>query len=194
MSSQPTDQTLGFELIKHGFVKPQIKLLSDTIAVSLTFSETAPENVSNSPYILVGTICLLTIKIINYFLTDVPHLLLRGCITYGEHIAEQNFLIGKSVDEAAEYMDLPNGAFVWFTPPAEEKFKQFEREFAALMSRIDLKKLLFNNVLPISRYDLASRVVNKAGLTPIAITDYEMPIKNGEKLITTVVNPVSFIK
>lgn len=187
--------TTKLEVIKRGFVKPQIKLLSDTVAISLKVEENSLE-IENPDPTLVGTMCILLTKILTYFAENEPHLLMRGCVTFGEHIAEKNFLIGRAVDEAAEYMDLANGAFVWLTPSADEKYKQYEQLFIDQFDRaveLTASQLNTDDEAQVNLYKQALSSTKQAGFPPVALVDYKMPIKNGERLICTVINPLSQI-
>lgn len=49
---------------------------------------------------------------------EKPTLLFRGCIAAGPVYFDDDYLIGAAVDEAAQYMDEADGAFVWFLPSA----------------------------------------------------------------------------
>jgi hypothetical protein len=47
-----------------------------------------------------------------------PALVYRGVVTVGRFAIDENFILGPAVDEAAELMDLADGAFVWLAPSA----------------------------------------------------------------------------
>ena len=72
----------------------QVKLLSDTIAISITGGPTTYDEVSAMMFV-IGDLMDLYIK-------ETPNLMLRGCITYGEHVTHKNFLVGPAVDATAE--------------------------------------------------------------------------------------------
>ncbi len=53
----------------------------------------------------------------------------RGCIAFGEFYMEDRFLVGEAVDEAADNMDLADGAFVWLCLSARKVFERSPRGF-----------------------------------------------------------------
>jgi hypothetical protein len=62
-------------------------------------------------------------------LAQKPVLVFRGCIAAGAlYAADDDYLIGGAVDEAAEYMDEADGAFVWLLPSATRLVKGFGRK------------------------------------------------------------------
>jgi len=88
--------------------KIQVKLLSDTVAISLCGHKKATK-----PASVLLTMHQVVRELMDLFIKDRPHLLLRGCITYGSHVTEKNFLVGPAVDSTAEHMDSAQGSFVW---------------------------------------------------------------------------------
>ena len=70
----------------------QVKLLSDTVAISLKGDLQALAAAEVTKGILVGVMCEMVTKIIDHFLLGQPNLILRGCITFGKHICKDNFL------------------------------------------------------------------------------------------------------
>ena len=98
------------------------------------------------------------------YIKGAPHLMLRGCITYGEHVTHENFLVGPAVDATAEYMNSAQGAFVWFLPPAAATVKHMIFPY---MAKKDLLNKLFRALFP----------------------RYLVPIKNGHYIDTYSVNP-----
>jgi len=52
-----------------------------------------------------------------------PAFALRGCIAFGDFGITDRFIIGESVDEAAEGMNSAHGALVWLAPSAD-RFEQ----------------------------------------------------------------------
>ncbi|MGA2936119.1 MAG: hypothetical protein ABSF52_03355 [Syntrophobacteraceae bacterium] len=105
------------------------------------------------------------------FIQDNPPLLLRGCITSGEYATEHNFLIGPAVDNAAEYMNCAQGAFVWFAPSA------------AIIIDKWIDSVCTEKLPP----PLADYV--RAGYD-IFSPPYPVPMKNGASFTTRVVNPL----
>jgi len=51
----------------------------------------------------------------------------RGCVTFGEHIAEDSFLLGQAVDEAASVAESTEGAFIWLTPKAQALLRGYDQ-------------------------------------------------------------------
>jgi len=157
----PEDISLG-----EGKLKIQVKLLSDTVAISLCGIKK-----SISPGFVLLTMQQVVREIMELFINDRPHLFVRGCITYGKHVTERNFLVGPAVDATAEHMDSAQGSFVWFLPPASEildewfayKYNNFRRP----ESLPTLKKI----------YEMVS-------------PKYSVPIKGGHHLNAYVVNPL----
>jgi hypothetical protein len=96
---------------------------------------------------------------------------LRGCISHGQHLIEENFLIGPAVDETAEYIDTAQGAFVWFLPDAA---KVIDTGIASLK----------NQNPGVSHPDLVLSLLD--AMCP----QYQIPMKNGHNLETRVVNPI----
>ncbi len=93
-------------------VKPDIRLLSDTVAISLQYTGDKKGTDKNLVSVmLVKAMCGVVPRLLDLFLEDEPPLILRGRITYGEHICDRNFIIGPAVDQAAEYMNIPEGGF-----------------------------------------------------------------------------------
>lgn len=123
-----------FKYLSFGPIKLHVRLLSDTVAISLQYEEQegkSPENWQKN--FLVGVICQAAVQILDLFLKNEPPLVLRGCVSYGEHLSEGNFIAGPAVDEAAEYMNVAEGAFVWLLPSAEDRYmRMVARNFAML--------------------------------------------------------------
>ena len=109
-----------------GLLKPHIRFLSDSVAISLKYN--IPKNKKlgelEKAY-LVNALCYVVNKVLYLFIQDEPALVMRGCITYGEHLCKGNFLIGPAVDEAAEGERIAEGAFVWLHPTADPSYKKF---------------------------------------------------------------------
>src|ERR1700680_1703377 len=59
---------------------------------------------------------------------------LRGCVSFGPHLCDGNVLIGPAVDQAAEYMNEPEGAFIWVLPGVAERHKSFLARSLATMN------------------------------------------------------------
>lgn len=171
----------------------KVILLSDTIAVSITRKE---ENML--PGLIPIALMVKLIEEINKrFLVDEPHLLLRGCVTYGEHLATDRFIIGPAVDRAAEYEKLPNGSFVWLEPAAAREYKEYLRFMEAMSIPVYPKRSLARakEIILDESVEVVERLANvtlfMGGLPNPIIDDYKMPIKGGEKLVCSIVNPLN---
>lgn len=136
--------------------KPEIRLLSDTVAISIQDKK----KIEGYPALELLAIAVAVQIVIDLFLENEPHLLLRGCITHDTHLIKENFLIGPAVDETAAYMDSAQGAFVWFFPSAA---KIIESNFIT-----HSPNLFFDVMCP----------------------SYQVPIKGGHYLNTRVINPI----
>jgi hypothetical protein len=143
------------------------------------------------------------------FIDDDTPLPLRGCISFGCHLCEGNFLIGPAVDEAAEYMKEPEGGFIWVLPLAEERHKRFldrslamvqglpdetlkaALKLAAERGATDASKLIEHPASGTDKYTEALRQVFAQMLAaPTVIEGYPMPIKRGASIDAAVVNPL----
>ncbi len=149
-----------------GKLKIQVKLLSDTVAISICKSKK-----STSPAFVLLAMQQVVREIMDLFVDGRPHLFVRGCITYGKHVTERNFLVGPAVDATAEHMDSAQGSFVWFLPPASEILDEW---FAYKYSNFRIPDFL--PTLKII-YEMVS-------------PKYSVPIKGGHHLNAYVVNPL----
>lgn len=190
-----------------GKVSVQISLLSDTVAVSVQYGEDHSALSEEDEGYLVAVAIGLVINIISIYLNDEPALLLRGCISYGEHMADGNFIIGPAVDQAAEHMDIADGAFVWLLPSAL-KFYNTHRSRAAEAFKKAPSELLKRGADDFSRFrgspiddsveDADSKIelyrnhIIRAVLMPVVIADFHIPLKGGRSLKSSVVNPLIF--
>jgi hypothetical protein len=119
------------------------------------------------------------------FIEDDPCLVLRGCISFGPHICDGNFIIGPAVDEAAEYMNIAEGAFVWLLPNAEAIFVKSRNDLEQLCNQdwTSLQEMQRKIILMLSKFMFVSFI-----RAPIAIP-FKMPVKNLGTLECLVVNP-----
>lgn len=207
-----------FKYLSFGPMKLHVRLLSDTVAISLQYEELegkTPENWQKN--FLVGIICQAVIQVLDLFLKDEPPLVLRGCISYGEHLSEGNFIVGPVVDEAAEYMNIAEGAFVWLLPSAEDRYmRMVARNFAMLY--VATPEVIVESWRVIKKrgyeidaaIDMALDAAEKYGAetavetwmsimkplltTPIVIAPYDMPLKTGARLRCAILNPLVFQK
>jgi hypothetical protein len=187
---------LTFTTDNPNLISGKLILLSDTIAVSVTKNDDAKGLPGLIP---IAFMVDLVEEIYTRFLVDKPHLLLRGCITYGEHLVSDRFIIGPAVDRAAEYEKLPNGAFVWLEPAAAKEYREYMSFMKAMSipvypdssSEEAQKQLLDESRVLVDR--LAGAVIRFAGL-PNPIIDYNMPIKGGDRLPCALLNPLNACK
>jgi hypothetical protein len=92
----------------------QFCFFSDTIAI---FSETinsednTSSQVNHSIFCLLGTI----LQSINYTVIFYLNRSVRGVVTYGKYYAEDVFIMGPAVDEAANCQPIADAATIWTT-------------------------------------------------------------------------------
>lgn len=105
---------------------------SDTVAISLRYTSEQTDDTSEQKArnrtkrreksYLVWLICNSTIRVLDIYLKGEPSLVLRGYITYGDYEHDitktGGFIVGPAVDDAAENMEVSEGAFVWLRPEA----------------------------------------------------------------------------
>ncbi len=183
---------LGFPSIDEKAIILEARLLSDTLVLSARFRESNNDSEELTHH-LVGFMCSQIGKVNAYFIESEPNLILRGCVTFGEHLIEKNFIIGPAVDTAAEYEKLPNGAFIWLDPTAERLYQQyiswhsdkFEKEYERLLKIVDEDCSIGQRKL---RASLKAHLA--AGNPPVVLDSYEMPLKDGNRLICPVLNPL----
>ncbi len=133
----------------------------------------------------MGSITLV-VKILALYIEEKPHLVMRGCISYGEFISDGNFIVGPAVDRAAEHMNIAEGAFVWLLPNVTALFEIYVENLimAAAMCRLpDLQFLAGRGEWEKIR-DMHTHQICK---------QYEMPLKGGGFLTCSVINPFSYI-
>lgn len=185
------------------------RLLSDTVAISIQLeTREGAEYTDSDRGLLVFCACLITPLVMHWFLEEEPPLVFRGCITYGKHFIENNFIAGPAVDEAAEYMNLAEGAFVWLHPSAASPYRECLGSLSedtglnekAFREKIKEKEeALYSNVLMRRIVELHGRgaiveffklAITAMADAPLVIDPYRMPIKNGGYLECPVVNPL----
>jgi hypothetical protein len=148
--SQPTD-------LHTGKIDMQVSLISDTVAVSVQYKKESLQIDDLNKAFLVWETCLAAVQVQSLFLLDEPPLVMRGCVTYGDHVVRKNFLVGPAVDEAAQHYELAQGAFIWLSPSAATIYEAG-------------KWLL--------------------GPGDSLLIEYKVPLKDGQRLQTHVVNPL----
>jgi hypothetical protein len=206
-AEQVVAETSARNPVSFGPIQFHIRFLSDTVALSVHYEQasSAVPNRSQSD-LLVSVACQVAGVLFGMFMDEEPVLPLRGCIAYGPHLCDGNFLIGPAVDEAAEYMNVAEGAFIWLLPAAAERAERFFFRSVALMKllpdeilRAGIGELVKRGLLPGSHdpekadehYLQAFRMTSAQFATaPVVIFDYPMPLKGGSSLRVPVVNPL----
>lgn len=157
-----------------------IRFLSDTVVVSVQNKDIVTKNKKDNAAELVGVCCLAIPLLLDMFLKDEPNLTLRGCITFGSHICDGNFIVGPAVDEAAEHMNAADGAFVWLLPEA-----------AALNERFQANIIRYGKSIFKLKKDIGIRTaLEKVLAFPDVLAGYDMPLKSGRSLTVSLINPI----
>ncbi len=190
----------------------EINLLSDTIAISVKCQTHDKDNINEKHKMyLIIVISLIIIEVLDLYIIDEPKLILRGCVSFGEHIFENNFIVGPAVDETANYMNLAQGAFVWFLPKANIIYNNFKKHINDTFSSMKSDDLV-ETVLTMDQFAQDSEEIKnhskKFGLSetgkslisifkfvfsiPYVVENYKIPLKTGEYLCSNVINPMSF--
>ncbi len=190
---------LPFHLLRKTFIITP-SLLSDSVAISLRYAvdinaddteeqKTKKKRVKKrEKSYLVWLLCASTVKVLDLYLEGEPSLVLRGCITYGqfEHdtIKTGSFIVGPAVDDAAEFSEISQGAFVWLHPDAAALYRS-----AVKYQQDTIKRL----------YDKADNPgllegSKKSLCVPLMVDSYDMPLKEegGGPLRCAVINPFAF--
>jgi hypothetical protein len=114
-----------------------VSFLSDTVVLGVatkTPEELEPHSIREENY--RGWSLTVAARFANFILREAaksePSLAYRGCISYGEFALENNFIVGRAVDAAAEAMDRAQGAFVWFAPEAMTELSRLGLELSTL--------------------------------------------------------------
>jgi hypothetical protein len=135
-----------------------VAFLSDTIVVAI-------ESKSEEPFLDrwwdMMVVCRFVSAILRECALQPPALAYRGCVTYGEFTVHENFLVGPAVDDAAQYLNSAQGAFVWLLPQALDRFKSsnippilIPCEYGLTPCTVPLKGGSHYETLAISPFDL----------------------------------------
>jgi hypothetical protein len=109
-------------------VTVQVHMFSDTAGIAVRLPP--PKIESTDPEFYEGTRKYMLLRHVVMMLSEltgraaianVP-LLYRGCISAGEFLCNETSFIGPAVDEAGKYFEACDGAFVFFSPSAEDVF------------------------------------------------------------------------
>jgi hypothetical protein len=177
---------IPFHLLRRDFIITA-SLLSDSVAISLRYEDFDRQGEREKNYeknYLVWLICASTIKVLDLYLKEEPNLILRGNITYGKHANEGNFIVGPAVDDAVGNMEKAQGAFVWLDPTAEKMYRhciETTKKTIKILSRTHNDEELLHG----SKQALA---------IPLLVNSYNMPLKGGEHLRCSLLNPLAFHK
>jgi hypothetical protein len=205
----------GLRLTSYGPISIQTHLLSDTVAISAhyrTQSSEAPNDLQKA--YLVSYLAISVVQVLQTYVSEPPSLVMRGCISYGEHLSEGNFILGPAVDEAAEHMNVAQGAFVWLLPSSAELHHHFIGSMDALLARVTPEVLmegLTDQRSPASRHPQVRRLLKHhppnilmgevlldacrtLAVTPVVLDSYALPLKDGSSLNCPVVNPLAFLR
>jgi hypothetical protein len=108
-------------------LKTDITMLSDTIAISCPYIDQGEAREIEEFFkgFSVQLVVLVAAKFLQLLIYDQPYIMLRGCIVYGEHIIENNFIVGPAVDQAAVSYEIADGAFVWLHPNTFEYYEKY---------------------------------------------------------------------
>jgi len=157
--------------------------------------------------LLVSVACESAAVLDHLFIDSEMPLPLRGCISLGRHFCDGDFLIGPAVDQAAEYMNEPEGAFIWVLPGVVERHKSFRdraleimnapketilnaHAIAALRGAGDAATLLAHPEAGSDLFIEALRMTYTQILSaPTIIEPYPMPIKRGTTIDAGIINP-----
>lgn len=161
-------------------IKATIQLLSDTTAISLKAVDGFPaalKSPEDKSGFLILTMCGLVSGILRLFLEEEPPLVLRGCISFGPHTSDRQFLVGPAVDRAAEHEPLSEGAFVWLLPDAAKHLtRSLPRLIDFAIGEMEARK---------EDRDAARNLISAT----VMDFNYPMPIKGGGVLKCCVINP-----
>lgn len=172
-------------------------LISDSVAISLRYEDNATKadagkqrtkkiGERREKSYLVWLICASTVRVLDLYLKGEPSLVARGCITYGkyEHDTTRtgSFIVGPTVDDAAEKVEISQGAFVWLHPEAAELYR-----YAVTVQRKTVRLLHKRNDRP----ELLEGS-KKSLCEPIMVDPYDMPLKGGGHLRCPILNPLAF--
>jgi hypothetical protein len=161
-------------------------ILSDTIVASVT------ENDRMAPaldFIALKLLVQFVEEINRRFMEEEPIIPLRGCITFGEHLMTDRFIIGPAVDRAAEYEKLANGAFIWLDPAASKVYEQY-REFMIHMTKLSDDQITRLRSNPSSAEIEAAITAASFECGRMDHFKYDVPLKGGDRLHSFVISPV----
>jgi hypothetical protein len=198
-------------MLSFGAIRFHFRLLSDTVVLSIQYEASTythgREPDERQKNLLVSVACESAAVLANMFIDSDMPLPLRGCISFGSHLCEGNFVVGPAIDQAAEYMNEPEGAFIWALPGVAERHKNFRARSLALMDHPgetimaataiaaqrgagDARKLLEHPEAGSDLFVEALRLTFAQMLAaPTLVEPYPMPVKRGSIIDAAVINP-----
>jgi hypothetical protein len=113
--------------------------------------------------------CAVLAHVIAEAARDPVPLAFRGAIAFGEYSAEEEFVIGPAVDEAAAAHEAADAAIVWLCPSAVEVLQKFQPSDAAIVKLRELERKYLLN-------------------------ECDVPLKQGRSYRTAVVQPFAAVE
>jgi hypothetical protein len=198
-------------MLSFGPVRFHLRLLSDTVVLSIQYEPDAyadgAEPDERQKNLLVSVACESAAVLAYLFMDSEMPLPLRGCVSFGPHLCDCNFLIGPAVDQAAEYMNEPEGAFIWVLPGVAERHKSFRGRALAIMELPNETIMAAHRMAAERGADAAEGLLKhpEAGsdlfvealrltyaqilASPTIMENYPMPIKRGSVIDAAIINP-----
>lgn len=194
IENQITLKVQAYEHLKEP-IKANATLLSDSVAISLQYDNCFSASVGYKSY-LIWLICSSTIRVLDLYLEGEPHLVLRGCITYGQYESRGNFIVGPAVDDASENVELSQGAFVWLLPVAATLYRNCRDSLTSFRGTSTMeewvKKTMLNEQATHAEVIKLSKDIAGFMNEPVVIDPYEMPLKTGDRLSCPLLNPLAY--
>jgi hypothetical protein len=116
----------------------EVAFLSDTAVVAVWKRNSEIELPGGDGFLVLVASALCSHIAVRFLRAPTPFSM-RGCITYGQFMIEENFFIGEAVDEAAKFSEISDGAFIWLTPTAMDLYANYRETWNDI-----LKKFLAN--------------------------------------------------
>lgn len=153
----------GFSLSSH------VITLSDTIVVSaaLTPDDPGGRDVRSDlecKVAALASVCCKAGMLCSMVLSSSTPLVYRGAVSVGDFIHDDRFLIGPAIDEAAEHEKLADAGLVWLAPSAQQIAREAWGSAEGLFQDLEL----------------------------FVVPNVDVPMKDGTRELTCVVNPLRF--
>jgi len=166
---------------------PEVVFVSDTVVLSVPLIK-AEASLEECRGLTLEVAMKTLIDLIDLYVDETPYVSMRGSLTYGEHLIQENTFLGPAIDEVAATYELANGAFVWLDSAAS----------SILADLRQLKKTKAVEMMPKAVADLgqpmADRIMGafeRFSAYPVVIDDYPLPLKDGNRLHCPVLNPLA---